>query len=184
MMPGWLPVVALVFALLQTTPSPQQSAVSPQVFVGTWVGTQSWNVGSPPPGASQDQPVSLTIDLIDGKFVGTLTPFMGGDDGAMFVEAHIVGDELLVSATFGHPPVAGSAGGTSAPKVLLQEEEDGAPRVVPTTRARRATWKDTVKVQFAFKADRLDLKGTADVTMNDVKWLRFNYDLSKKRSRY
>jgi hypothetical protein len=76
-------------------------------------------------------------------------------------------------------------GGTSAPKAapLLQEEEE-LPRVVPTTRARRATWKDTVKIQFAFKADRLDLKGTADVTMNDVKWLRFNYDLSKKRSRY
>jgi hypothetical protein len=181
MLSSWVSVVALVFALVQATPSPQ-AAVSPQVFVGTWVGTQSWNVGVAPPGASQDQPVSLIIDYVNGKFVGTMIPFMGGNDGATFVEAHIVGDELVATAAFGHPPPVEGAGGAKAAAPV--EEEEGAPRIVPTTRARRPSWKDTVKLQFVFKADRLDLKGTGDVTMNDVKWLKFNYDLSKKRARY
>jgi hypothetical protein len=56
---------------------------------------------------------------------------------------------------------------------------------VPAARPRRGpTWKDTVAIQFAFTSDRLDLKGTGDVMMNGVKWLSFDYDLSKKRSRY
>ena len=176
-MPSWMSLFALVFAVLQTAPS-----VSPQVFVGTWVGTQSWNVGAPPPGASQSQPVSLVIDFVGGKFVGTLTPFMGGNDGATFVEAHIVGDELVATAAFGHPPAVEGSNGAKAAAPVVEEEE--APRIVPTTRARRPSWKDTVKIQFVFKADRFDLAGTSDVTMNDVKWLTFKYDLSKKRARY
>jgi hypothetical protein len=55
---------------------------------------------------------------------------------------------------------------------------------VPANRVRRSTWKDTVRIQFAFKADRLDLKGTSDVLMNGVRWLGFKYDLGKKRARY
>ncbi|HUK36385.1 MAG TPA: hypothetical protein VLV86_20855 [Vicinamibacterales bacterium] len=167
--------------MLQSTPS-VPAAVSPQVFVGTWVGTQAWNISAPPPGTDQQQPVTLTIDYIDGKLVGTLTPFMGGDDGAVFVDTRIVGDELHATATFGRPSQPGTAASTAS-KAPADEDED-QPRIVPKTRARRTSWKDTVKIQFVLKADRLDLKGTGDVTMNDVKWLKFKYDLSKKRSRY
>jgi hypothetical protein len=41
-----------------------------------------------------------------------------------------------------------------------------------------------VKIAFSFKNDGVSLAGTADVLMGDVKWLKFKYDLSKKRSRY
>ena len=37
---------------------------------------------------------------------------------------------------------------------------------------------------ICFTVDGITLTGTADVTLGDVKWLKFNYDLSKKRSRY
>jgi hypothetical protein len=47
-------------------------------------------------------------------------------------------------------------------------------------------WKTTVKINFDFKvtADKNQLTGTADVLMGDVKWTRFKYELSKKRTRY
>jgi hypothetical protein len=45
-------------------------------------------------------------------------------------------------------------------------------------------WKEQSKIQFRFKPDGVNLTGTADVMLGDVKWLKFNYDLSKKRSRY
>jgi hypothetical protein len=32
--------------------------------------------------------------------------------------------------------------------------------------------------------DGVSLKGKADVTMSEVPWLAFRYDLSRKRSRY
>ena len=95
MMSTWVSGLVLLLTLVQAAP-PQRAAVSPQTFVGTWVGTQSWAIDSPPPGARQDQPVSLTIDLVDGKITGTMTPFMGGQDGATFVDVQIVGDELRV----------------------------------------------------------------------------------------
>lgn len=164
-MPGWVSSFVVLVALLQAAPT-QRATVSPQTFVGTWVGTQSWAVESPPPGARPDQPVALTIEWVDGKLVGSMTPFMGGQDGAIIVDAQIVGDQLQAAAVVGRPrPAGGSEGGRGRGR--------GAPG-----------WKDAIKVQFAFKNDGQDLKGTGDVTMNDVKWLKFNYDLSRKRSRY
>jgi len=181
MMPSWISVGALVLAILQATAPP--AAVSPQAFAGTWVGTQHWDIANPPPGANTDQPISITIDVADGKITGTLTPFMGGEDGATFVAARIVGDELIASAVFARP--APAAGGAAPPaKTEIVDEDEGAPRIVPAGRKARPTWKDAITIQLTFKADRLDLKGTADVAMNDVKWLKFNYDLSKKRARY
>ena len=101
----------LLFSALQV--ARPAATVSPQAFVGTWVGTQSWAIEKPPPGARPDQPVSLTIDLVDGKLFGTLTPFLGGDDGATFVEAEIVGDQLQAAAMVGKPRPA-AAGRSSA----------------------------------------------------------------------
>jgi hypothetical protein len=185
MMPSWISVGALVLAILQVTaPSAPHAAVSAQAFAGTWVGTQHWDIANPPPGANTDQPVSITIDVTDGKIAGTLTPFMGGEDGATFVEARIVGEELQASAVFARPrPDAGAAAAAPA-KTAIVDEDEGAPRIVPAGRKGRPTWKDAITIHFTFKADRLDMKGTADVAMNDVKWLKFSYDLSKKRARY
>jgi hypothetical protein len=73
------------------------------------------------------------------------------------------------------------AGGAKA--AARVKEEEGAPRIVPTPRTRRPPWKNPVKLHFVLKAERLDLKGTDDVTMNDVNWLKFNCDLGKKRAR-
>jgi hypothetical protein len=179
MMQTWISVTALLLGLLQTAPSFERPTVPPQAFVGTWVGTQSWNIANPPPGVSKDQPVSLTMAVVDEKLTGTMTPFMGGNDGATFVETEIVGDELRASAIFTRPP---ENKGARAPAPAVEDEE-GAPRIVPSI-IRRPTWKDTVKIRFVFKADRVDLKGTGDIEMNGVKWLHFTYDLSKKRARY
>jgi hypothetical protein len=171
----WVSGVVLLLALVQAVP-PQRATVSPQTFVGTWVGTQSWAIDSPPPGARQDQPVSLTIDLVDGKITGTMTPFMGGQDGATFVNAQIVGDELHADAVVGRPrPARAEAPGAADPPAGRGRGRRGGPP---------ASWKDPVKIQFTFKNDGTALTGAADITMNDVKWLKFNYDLSRKRSRY
>ena len=178
MMSTWVSGLVLLLALMQAA-SPQRAAVSSQSFVGTWVGTQSWAIDSPPPGARQDQPVSLTIDLVDGKITGTMTPFMGGQDGATFVDAQIVGDELRADAVVGRPRQ------TPAARAETPAAEDAAGG---RGRGRRGGpplgWKDSVKVRFTFKNDGTALTGAADITMNDVKWLKFNYDLSRKRSRY
>ena len=56
--------------------------------------------------------------------------------------------------------------------------------VTSNGRSRKQPWKETVKVDFIFKNEGIDMKGIATVSMNDMKWLSFNYDLSKKRARY
>ena len=158
------------------------ATVSPQAFVGTWVGTQSWAIEKPPPGARPDQPVSLTIDLVDGKLFGTMTPFLGGDDGATFVDAEIVGDQLQASAMLGKPRQAPGA------RPAVGDEGQQAPPAARGRGGRRGGaplgWKEQSKIQFMFKPDGVNLTGTADIMLGDVKWLKFNYDLSKKRSRY
>jgi hypothetical protein len=158
---------ALCFlVLLQAqVPEPPQS-VSQSTFVGTWVGLQKWvtDAATPgtTPGVQEGQTVTLTIELVDGKLAGTLTPFFGGSDGASIVDAQIVGEELRVAAVVGRPPAAGGRGG-----------------------GRGATgWKGETKIQMTLKADRTHMTGTADVELNGVKWMRYNYDLEKKRSRY
>ena len=48
----------------------------------------------------------------------------------------------------------------------------------------RGGWKAPVRVAFMLRNEGLALKGTADVRMGDVPWMKFSYDLSRKRSRY
>jgi hypothetical protein len=172
---------AVVIALMGLASSAPQAQTIPsrQSFVGTWVGTQSWAIETPPPGANQQQPVSITIDIVDGKLTGTMAPFMGGEDGVVFTDATIVGEELHASAVFGNPNP------DHIPVVEDASDQQGDFKVVPSNgRSRKQPWKETVKVDFALRNEGINMKGTATVSMNDMKWLSFNYDLSKKRARY
>jgi len=146
--------VTLCLAVLAAgDPAAQTSAPAAAMsrFVGTWVGTQSWAIADPPPGSRQDQPVTLVIENADGRLRGTMTPFLGGEDGATIVDAQVVGDELRGSAVVGRG---------------------------------RGGWKAPVRVAFTLRNEGLALKGTADVRMGEVPWMKFSYDLSRKRSRY
>jgi hypothetical protein len=158
-------VPALFAAVLTTSAvllAGQQPAAGPSArFVGTWVGTQGWAIANPPPGARQDQPVTVTIETTEsGAVTGSVVPFLGGEDGATFTDATIVGDELRATAIVGRPRAGGARG-------------RGAPG-----------WKDAIRVAFAFRNSGTALTGTADVRLGDVPWMRFNYELGKKRSRY
>ena len=136
----------------------QPAAVPAARFVGTWVGTQAWAIPNPPPGANNEQPVTLELQLVDGRITGTMRPFLGGDDGATITEATIVGEELRATAVVGRPrPTAGRGGG----------------------RGGNAT-----RIAFVFRNDGVKMTGTADVRMGDVPWTKFKYELGKKRSRY
>lgn len=146
-------VAVTAFAQVPAPPVPAAQ------FVGTWVGTQAWAIKDPPPGASNDQPVTLELSLVEGKLTGTMRPFMGGDDGATITEATIVGDELRATAVVGRPRPAGRRGGGSGGNAALS-------------------------IAFVFRNDGVKMTGTADVTMGDVPWTKFRYNLGKKRSRY
>ena len=152
--------LALVLLQMPMLAQPQPAAVQPARFAGTWVGTQAWAIDNPPPGSRQDQPVTLTLEVVEGKLTGTMKPFLGGEDGATIVDATIVGEELRATAVVGRPRPAGR----------------GA--------AARPNWKDPIQVAFTFRNDGVTLTGDADVTMGDVPWMKFKYDLSRKRSRY
>lgn len=150
-------VVAAVLACGEALAQQAEPAAVPAArFVGTWVGTQAWAIANPPPGARQDQPVTLTIESVDGKLTGTMRPFLGGEEGAVFTEAAIVGEELRATAVIGQPRQGRGGRG----------------------------WKEPIRVAFVFRNDGVTLKGTADVTMGAVPWMKFSYDLEKKRSRY
>jgi hypothetical protein len=138
-----------------------QDSVPASRFAGTWVGTQAWAIEDPPPGASQDQQVTLDLQVVDGKITGTMKPFFGGEDGATIVEAAIVGEELRATAVVGRPrtQAAGRRGGGGG-------------------------FKEATRIAFVFRADGVKMTGTADVRMGDVPWMKFSYDLGKKRSRY
>ena len=140
-----------------------QRAVTLQSFVGTWVGTQRWADDIKSPGPAEDQEVTLTIEEFNGKLVGSLTPFFGRSDGASFGNGDLVGDQLKATGRIG-------------------QQKPGEPVAESLNQPR--TCKGQTQIAFVFDVDRNNLKGTADVTLNGVKWLRFNYDLSKKRSRY
>jgi hypothetical protein len=126
------------------------------------VGTQAWAIPNPPPGANNDQPVTLDLQLVDGKITGTMRPFLGGEDGATITEATIVGEELRATAVVGRPRPAGAG-----------RRGSGA-----------GAGNGAIRIGFVFKNDGLKLSGTADVQMGDVPWTKFSYKLEKKRSRY
>lgn len=149
----------IMTALSMTIMAQQEPALQPARFTGTWVGTQAWDIDDPPPGSSQDQPVTLELQVVDGRFVGVMKPFLGGEEGATIEEARIVGSELHATATVGRPR-AGRRGGAPG-------------------------WKDPIRVTFVFSSvNGVQMTGTADVKMGDVPWMKFKYDLGKKRSRY
>ncbi len=179
-------VLLLALASLPAGPAAQQATVSVQTFVGTWVGTQRWAVDAPPPGANSSQPVAITIAVVDGVLSGTLTPFMGGYDGATFTDGRVAGDQLVATAGFGNMPLDPSLG---IPAIAIVADED-SPAVTAGARpvaARARTmplWKEATTVRFVFRADGVDLTGTADISMGGVPWLKFTYALSKKRARY
>jgi hypothetical protein len=143
-------------------PEPPQP-VSPLTFVGTWVGLQTV-ANNTSPGVQEGQTVTMTIEMVDGRLVGTLNPFFGGEDGARFVDAQIAGEELKASAVIGRAPAVAPAAG-------------GGGRGLPG-------WKSDTRIQFTLRADRTHLKGTGDVELGGVKWMQYSYDLEKKRSRY
>jgi hypothetical protein len=155
--PGSFIILYLV-ALFQAPAAPQP--VSTATFAGTWVGLQTV-ANNTSPGVQEGQTVTMTIELVDGKLVGTLSPFFGGNDGAIFVDGQIVGEELKASATVGKLPAAEGGGRGGGP-----------------------AWKGDTNIQLTLKADRTRMKGTADVRLGGVKWMQYNYDLEKKRSRY
>jgi hypothetical protein len=161
----WVTAVLLAGAPLfgSAAPRPQapaaQPAVQPTRFAGTWVGTQRWAIDNPPPGARADQPVMLTIEVTDGNVTGSMEPFLGGDEGATFVETRIVGEELHATAVIGRPRPAAARRGPPS-------------------------WKEAVSIAFVFRNDGVEMTGTADVKMGDVPWMTFNYQLGRKRARY
>src|SRR5688572_24838524 len=87
-------LLALIVAHGLAVAQQETAAAQPTRFVGTWVGTQAWTIDNPPPGASQEQPVTLTLELVEGKLIGAMTPFLGGEDGATIVDSVIIGEEL------------------------------------------------------------------------------------------
>jgi hypothetical protein len=149
-------------AAQQGPPAASAPALPAARFEGTWVGTQAWAIEKPPPGASQDQAVTLELEVVDGKITGTMKPFLGGDDGATIVDATIVGEELQATAVVGRPRTAAAGG-----------RRGGGPG-----------WKDPIRIAFVFRNLGVKMTGTADVRMDDVPWMKFSYDLGKKRSRY
>ena len=109
------------------TPEPPQP-VSPATFVGTWVGLQTV-ANNASPGVQEGQTVTMTIEMVDGKLVGTLNPFFGGNDGARFVDVQIAGEELKASAVVGKAPAA------TDPRPATPEADAGD----PSGRATRAS---------------------------------------------
>ena len=156
--------VALTSALVmaQTQPPTATESVPAARFVGTWVGTQAWAIKDPPPGASQDQQVTLDLQLVDGKITGTMKPFLGGDDGATIVDATIVGEELHATAVVGRPRTQAAGRG----------------------RGGAGGFKDATRIAFVFRTSGVKMTGSADLQLGEVPWLKFSYDLGKKRTRY
>ena len=160
-----------VFAAYAQAPAASAPAAR---FVGTWVGTQAWAIKDPPPGASNDQPVTLELSLVDGKVTGTMRPFLGGDDGATITESTIVGDELRATAIVGRPRPAVAGGRPSANAQGVEGRGGGT----------GGGGNGAIRISFVFRNDGLKMTGTADVTMGDVPWTTFRYSLGRKRSRY
>jgi hypothetical protein len=155
-------LIVVVAPLLAQEPRATQT-VTPANYVGTWVGMQRWAADVKSPGPAEEQEVTLTIEEFNGKLVGTMTPFFGGSDGASFGNGELAGDELQATGKLGQPRA-------------------GEP--VAESRNQPRNWKGATNIRFAFNVDRNSLKGTADIELNGVKWLKYTYDLSKKRSRY
>jgi hypothetical protein len=73
-----------------------QDSASLSQFAGTWVGLQTWTIDNP--SATEPQPVTLTLEMVDGNLTGSITPFLGSAQGLAITQARVVGDELHLSA--------------------------------------------------------------------------------------
>jgi hypothetical protein len=171
-----LAVVLVVGAIYVSAPLSEALGQNSQVtgqsvhasrFVGEWVGFQTWAIEDPPPNVGEPQPVEVKIQVVEGKLVGVIAPFMGGFDGASFVGGQIIREELKGSGGMGPPPLP-------------------AVKADPQATRRIPRWKTSVRVNFSFVAGENinELRGTADVLMGQVTWIKYKYDLKKKRSRY
>jgi hypothetical protein len=157
-------LVALLSSLLVSALEAQNHALAASRFVGEWVGLQTWAIDNPPPNIHQPQPVTVRIEVLDEKVVGVIMPFMGGEDGASFVDGRVVDGELHGRGLIGPPRLPNSAPPS------------------PNT-----GWKESVSIEFSFVAtggSNDELIGTADVLMGEVPWMKYRYELKKKRSRY
>ena len=76
-----------------------QESVPLSRFAGTWVGLQTWTVDNP--SAQEPQPVTLTLELTDGKLTGSMTPFLGSAQALAITDAQVVGNELHATANSG-----------------------------------------------------------------------------------
>jgi hypothetical protein len=155
--------LALIASVFVSFPEAQTPPSAARRFVGEWVGLQTWDVENAPPNAQHPQPVTLVIEERDGRIVGTMTPFMGGSDGASFVDPQVVGEALKAHGAI------------------------GAPRLQPTAPAGGRGWKGFVAIDFSFLVtggSNDELAGTGDVMMGEVPWIKYKYELKKKRSRY
>jgi hypothetical protein len=179
-------VTTIVIGMVALHAQPPAQTAQPTRFAGTWVGTQSWAISNPPPGSRQNQPVTLVIDVTDdGKISGSLKPFLGGEDGATITDAKIVGEELQAVAVVGRPRPGGIP--LPPPGVGQATTDSANPPPADGRGAAPRGWKDSVRIAFTFRNEGLqglNLVGTADVTMSDVPWMKFKYELSKKRARY
>jgi hypothetical protein len=156
---GFVPLYPLPCCRLSGTGAPQP--VSPATFAGTWVGLKQV-ANNTLTRRTEAQTVTLTIEVVDGKLVGTLTPFLAATTAPRSSTTEIVGEELRASAIVGKPPRCRRRRGKRA----------------------GSSWKSDTRIRFTLKADRTRMKGAADVELSGVKWMQYNYDLEKKRSRY
>jgi len=73
-----------------------QESVPLSQFAGTWVGLQTWTVDNP--SAQEPQPVTLTLELVDGELTGSMTPFLGSAQPLTITGARVVGNQLHATA--------------------------------------------------------------------------------------
>ena len=104
--------------------------------------------------------MTLVIDRVKDKLVGTIVPFFGGRDGASFTDADVAGDELHTIAVIGplQPPGA----------------EPRAP----------SDWRSRVRIRLDLTQEGMTLRGRAEVSMDGARWIAYQYELSRKRPRY
>lgn len=174
-----LAVVAIV-SLTSMIRAGEPMPVEPKArFVGTWVGVQSWALEDPSP--RHDQPVTLQIEVNeDGKVTGSMKPFLGGDEGATFVTARVVGDELRASAVIARPKNGPAGTVRSGRGGRPGDDEDVL--VVPGRGPLPRGWKEASAVSFTFRQDGRGITGLADVRMGEVHFMKLRYELSKKRA--
>lgn len=137
------------------------------VFFG--VGTRS------APLSAQDVPLSF----FEGTWVGLET---------WTVENPSAEEPQIVTMTF--EVEDGALTGTIVPFLGLRngasitEAEVVGSELHARASAGRLGWQSAVGIDLTLTVDADAMAGMADLTLGDVKWVKLDYDLSRKRSRY